>query len=558
MMSLDDVQLKKLLLDQHYLEEQDLSEKPIDVPLVDYVLDTQILTKSLLGQALAEHAALPYIDISRQSIDDDMLLAIPESYARGHRVVALYSIKEKGVPMAVVATSNPNVISFVYRLEHLLGMPVQLHFCLDQDIDHALRRYRHDITTEMTALFATVEQSGEAHHSIETVVREILRAAERHSASDIHFDPEELQTRLRFRIDGQLQDIAQVPNSIYDNILSRIKVLSKMRIDEHRSAQDGRFTFANDGGDDVDVRVSIVPTKHFENVVMRLLSSHGKKFTLENIGMRGRDLDVVVKTMAQPHGMILVTGPTGSGKSTTLYSVLKRINNPKIHIATIEDPIEYDIEGVTQIQVNEATNLHFADGLRALVRQDPDVIMVGEIRDTETAAIAVNAALTGHLVLSTLHTNDAPTTLPRLLDMGIEPFLLSSTVSIVVSQRLVRKICTSCMYSEKITKERQKELLEHDSIASYLTQYKVDIGKSSVYQGQGCSVCNHTGYQGRIGLFEVMTITKEIQQAIMDQKHSDEIKQIAITQGMTTMFVDGMDKVFQGHTTLEEVLRVAM
>jgi len=371
-------------------------------------------------------------------------------------------------------------------------------------------------------------------------------------ASDIHFQPREKFLVLRYRIDGITHNFFNIPIELRDEIISRIKILSNLRIDEHFAAQDGRFRFFLDDNSYFDVRVSIMPTYYGENAILRLLVSPGQKFTLENLGLSQRDLEEVKKAISRPYGMILATGPTGSGKTTMLYTILNVLNTEGVHIITIEDPVEYAIPGVTQIQVNPQTNLTFGKGLRAILRQDPDIIMVGEIRDEETAAIAVNAALTGHLLLSTLHTNDAPSAVVRLLELGVEPYLIASTVNVVIGQRLVRKICEYCK------KERQIKEIEIESLKELLPQRTLLELKNvkNVSYGEGCKNCNNTGYFGRTGVYEVLTIDDEIRELILKRSSSAEIKEKAIERGMTTMLEDGIRKVINGITTIEEVLRV--
>ena len=389
--------------------------------------------------------------------------------------------------------------------------------------------------------------------SIINLIDHLLRHASNIHASDIHIDPQEKIVRIRFRIDGVLEDSHSLPKDIHGEIISRIKVLSGLRTDEHNAAQDGRFRSIISNSEDisgsVDVRVSIVPTYHGENAVLRLLSDNAENFTLETLGFTRTDQKKILNTINKPSGMILVTGPTGSGKTTTLYTIIKMLNSKEISIITIEDPIEYAVEDVEQIQVNARTGLTFANGLRSILRQDPNVIMVGEIRDTETAGIAVNTALTGHLLLSTLHTNDVSTTLPRLLDMKIEPFLVASTVAIAIGQRLVRKICEKCKEKKIVTDEEYKRLSETLSEET-LSQNK------NYFKGKGCESCNGTGYRGRIVIAEVLVADEEIRTAILRKAPASEIKQIAIKNGMTTMLVDGFKKAVLGLTTIEEVLRV--
>ena len=385
----------------------------------------------------------------------------------------------------------------------------------------------------------------------------MLDYGQENKSSDIHLEPHSKNIVVRFRIDGIMHDVLEIPKQLSDLMLSRIKILAKMRTDVHRAAMDGKLRHKTDE-ETIDVRVSIVPVTQGENVVMRLLSVKSRKFNLSDLGFSGNDLKKVKRTIKNPHGMILVTGPTGSGKTTTLYAVLKLLNQREVHISTIEDPVEYDIEGVSQIQVNPKTNLTFSKGLRAIVRQDPDIIMVGEIRDEETAGIAVNAALTGHLVLSTLHTNDSATALPRLLDMGVEPFLVGSTVNIVIAQRLVRKICEKCRASYMLTSGERK-LIELAPAIYDACKLKgsADLTNIRLYKGNGCKVCANTGYSGRVGVFEVLQMTEAVKELIMKHATSSEIKKYALGEGMVTMLEDGIEKVIQGVTTLSEVLRVA-
>lgn len=393
-------------------------------------------------------------------------------------------------------------------------------------------------------------QQPEDEISIIDLVKEIIEFAYISRASDIHLDPFDDKLIVRFRIDGVMHDMFHIPKSIHPEVISRIKVLSGLRTDEHQIPQDGRLQFLTSGKIKFDIRVSIVPTYHEENTVMRLLIQEGQAAReLETMGFSPRDLAVIKNAIAKPYGMLLITGPTGSGKTTTLYTLLKRLNTPDVSIITIEDPVEFSLEGVDQIQVNSQTGLTFASGLRAILRQDPNIIMVGEIRDEETAAIAVNAALTGHLLLSTLHTNDAATTLPRMLDMGIEPFLIASTVNIAVAQRLVRKICPVC----KEEKQYSVSALEQLGAAFPAGTITSDM---VFYEGKGCKTCNNTGYLGRLPIYEIMDGTDAIREAIIARSSAADLKAIAMHEGMTTMLQDGIYKAAQGLTTLEEILRV--
>ncbi len=373
-------------------------------------------------------------------------------------------------------------------------------------------------------------------------------------ASDIHIDPTEQEVVVRLRIDGALQDKCTFPKTFLSEVISRIKVLSELRTDEHQAAQDGRFRMQI-GGDTtkpIDIRVSITPTYYGENAVMRLLADHASHFTLDMLGFSPKDQEKIKRAIAQPYGMILATGPTGSGKTTSLYTLIKMLNKKEVSIITIEDPIEYAIPGITQIQINSRSNLTFAHGLRSILRQDPNIIMVGEVRDAETAGIAVNTALTGHLLLSTLHTNDAATTLPRLLDMGIDAYLVASTVNIAIGQRLVRKMCLHCSEAHELTEAERHNLLR--TLPDRLKHNAIDV-PNTFYKGKGCTACDHTGFAGRIGIYEVLVISPRVRDAILERASSVVLKNIAIEEGMTTMFEDGFNKAVDGKTTLAEVLR---
>jgi type IV pilus assembly protein PilB len=387
--------------------------------------------------------------------------------------------------------------------------------------------------------------------SIINLVELLIKHAHKLRASDIHIDPSPDAVRVRFRIDGVLQDIYTLPRVIHGEIISRIKILTGLRTDEHQAAQDGRFrvTLDNDfAGQVIDIRVSIMPTYYGENTVLRLLADQSETFTLETLGLSKKNFDNIMQALRKPYGMILATGPTGSGKTTTLYTMIKRLNTKEVSILTIEDPIEYAIEGIEQVQVNARTGLTFANGLRSFLRQDPNIIMVGEIRDSETASLAVNTALTGHLLLSTLHTNDAATTLPRLLDMKVEPFLVASTVNIAIGQRLVRRICPHCKTKKQIHKN------EYDNLVQILSG-RVKPQRIFSY-GRGCEQCNNTGYRGRLGIHEVLVVDNEIRETVLRHASASEINKIAIKNGMISMVEDGYLKAKAGLTTIEEVVRI--
>ncbi len=393
---------------------------------------------------------------------------------------------------------------------------------------------------------AAVEEILSQHSvSIIDLVHALVVQAHSLRASDIHIDPTADAVRVRLRVDGVLQEKFILPKIIHSEVISRIKVLAWLRTDEHQAAQDGRFRIVSEGAIPIDVRVSITPTYYGENAVLRLLSDTPEHYTLSSLGFSTTDEAKILKSLRRPHGMILATGPTGSGKTTTLYTLLKILNIQEVSIVTIEDPIEYAVSNITQIQIQPKTGLTFAAGLRSILRQDPNIIMVGEIRDSETAGIAINTALTSHILLSTLHTSDAATTLPRLFDMGVDPYLVASTVSVAIGQRLVRKICPGCREPHEVSVPERESLQEI-----------VDMSEKTFFQGAGCSACDGTGYAGRVGINEVLVVDREVRDAILTKSSAAHIQEIAIKNGMTTMFEDGLRKAKQGLTSVAELLRV--
>ncbi|MDO8584744.1 MAG: GspE/PulE family protein [bacterium] len=394
------------------------------------------------------------------------------------------------------------------------------------------------------------ELSGDvAKISIIKLVDLLMECAYFARASDVHIDPESGRIRVRVRVDGVMHEAFFFPKELQSEVVTRIKVLSGLRTDEHQAAQDGRFKAPIREVGYIDVRVSIAPTYYGENAVMRILAEQAQTFTLEALGFEGVDLERIRKAIKKPYGMILATGPTGSGKTTTLYTIIKQLNMPEVSIITVEDPIEYSIDGIDQIQVNPRTGITFASGLRSILRQDPNIVMVGEIRDEETAAIAVNAALTGHLLLTTLHTNNAATALPRLIDMKVEPFLIASTVNVAIGQRLLRRICDDCKEEVTITDE------ELATIKQVVRQELLGTHKK-FFKGKGCVKCDDSGYKSRIGVHEVMDIDDEIREAVMRRANTAEIQKIAIKNGMRPMLEDAFQKALLGETTIEEIVRV--
>jgi len=445
-------------------------------------------------------------------------------------------------------------------LKKKLGEDIIVHYATEDRVKEALSSYARDATQAFEDIISeNVRQAKSAKgKSVELpvikIVETIIEYAYKNKASDVHIEPEEDYSLLRFRVDGILHDIVKLPKSIHTEVGTRIKVLSNLRTDEHHAPQDGKIEYKVED-ETLSLRVSIVPVTEGEKIVLRLLSEQSRKLSLADLGFRGEAMTRVERSYKKPYGMILTTGPTGSGKTTTLYSIVKLLNKREINIMTIEDPVEYDIENINQIQINPKTNLTFASGLRSIVRQDPDVILVGEIRDQETAKIAVNSAMTGHLVLSTLHTNDAATTVPRLFDMGVEAFLVASSVNVIIGQRLVRKICEHCRVSYEMSDNEvsdAKKNISEELVDKHLGKKK----PMTAYKGKGCDICHHTGYDGRIGIFEVMEVDDDIREAIVQKKDSDAITELAVNKGMETMIEDGLEKVKSGVTTVAEVMRV--
>ncbi|MFH1522573.1 MAG: GspE/PulE family protein [Patescibacteria group bacterium] len=557
-MILSEKELREILIKPGHIDEADFkiaTEEAEDqqTNLADVLISRELIKDEQLGQLVADKFGFDYINLKKEKIDEKALNLIPEIVASSKGVIPFSHDKD----VLKVGMTDPRDLEIIHLIKKRVGQIVQPYYITANDLQNSLELYKGSIKDEFKEILTQLnnkslvrEQSDEL---IVKMVDQLFFYGQQSRASDIHLEPSRNKTNVRFRIDGVMHKVLELPKDLSELIITRIKILAKIRTDEHRAAQDGKLRFKFED-EVVDVRVSIVPIVEGENVVMRLLSAKSRQFSLTDLGFSSSNLKKILNNIKSPHGMILVTGPTGSGKTTTLYAILKILNNPKIHISTIEDPVEYDIEGVSQIQVNSKTNLTFAKGLRAIVRQDPDIIMVGEIRDKETAGIAVNSALTGHLVLSTLHTNDSATTLPRLIDMSVEPYLVASTINIVVAQRLVRKICEKCRASYNPDKSELKILSANISDKKLIK----NISQSSfLYKGKGCKVCGQTGYTGRIGLFEVLEISEEIKELIIKVATSDKIMAKAKEQGMRTMLEDGIEKALNGMTTLDEILRVA-
>lgn len=541
------------VIDKNQLDEAFDESKKQNIKLENTLLEKDLISDENLGKTISDLVSLPLVRLGEISISQEVLQLIPEVVARKQKIIA-FNKNKNGL---YIATSDPENIQILDLIEKKFGVPVFVYFATQQDINNALFLYKKDLATTFAEIIkenireANTRQLSQLDPPIIKIVNAILTYAYQNRASDVHIEPLKEKAIVRFRIDGILHDILSLPLDLHPPIVTRVKVISNLRTDEHSVAQDGKLQFKLDE-EDVDVRVSIVPITTGEKIVMRLLSERSRQFSLLDLGLSFTDLKKVKAAYAKPYGMILATGPTGSGKTTTVYAILKLLNDRGVNIMTIEDPVEYNIEGVNQIQVNPKTNLTFAAGLKSIVRQDPDIILVGEIRDNETADIAINSAMTGHIVLSTVHTNDAATTIPRLLDMSVEPFLIASTVNVIIAQRLVRKIHTRCRVSEDIEVKQLAKYINESLLKKFFGKVKT----VRLYKGKGCQLDHGIGYEGRIGIFEVLEIDEEVRKAILKRADADTIKKIAIKSGMTTMIENGLEKVKQGLTTIEEILRV--
>ncbi|MFA6337068.1 MAG: GspE/PulE family protein [Candidatus Paceibacterota bacterium] len=553
-------QLKTLLVDSGLISSDRFSlaekkAKEANIGLSEYLVEEGLISDEHLGRIIADHFRFPFVDLKRQVIPQEIVSIIPELVARSQQII-VFDRTNKGLSVAMADPSNFEMIEWLRKKTR---EKIVAYYATTKDIKDAFRSYQKDIGKTFNELIqeqANLAKSKKAKAEelpIIKIVDMIVKYAYENRASDIHISPMETGTQVRFRIDGILHNVLVLPKDIHGLIITRIKVMAKLRTDEHFSAQDGKFSLKIEN-EKFDIRISIVPITEGENAVMRLLSSKARRFSLDGLGFSDSDFEKIRSAAAKPYGMILSTGPTGSGKTTTLYAVLEILNHPDVNICTIEDPVEYEIEGISQIQVNNKKNLTFSQGLRSIVRQDPDIIMVGEIRDNETAGIAINSAMTGHLVLSTMHANTAATNIPRLMDMGIEPFLVSSSVNIVIGQRLVRKICTKCRESYQATKEELKKKGVPEFLIERIFRNKKFI---RLYRGRGCNSCVNTGYFGRVGIFEALEMSDNIQKLIIRKATADEIQDQAVKEGMTTMLEDGAEKALRGITTIEEVIRAA-
>ena len=592
-MQIDDQQLKSFLMNAGLVDKKELEKarkKSLKSgnKLEEILVEDNLVSQDKIDKLKAYILGIPFIDLTREEIPKEIVEVIPEPVARKYQVVAF---KRKGheLKVAMIDPSDLQILDFIRKKTGFEIVP-----CLTnkEGIKYVLKQYQRSLEAEFGDIIHREENEEEILAEgkvskpkkkgedgvdlkkeaedlpIVKIVDTLLKHAIVEGASDIHIEPEEKDVMVRYRVDGILHDAMVLPLKVLPGIVARIKILANLKIDEHRLPQDGRFKIKTPDYK-VAFRVSVLPVFDGEKVVMRLLDESSKNLNLEQIGFSKKDLKAVESSIKKPNGMILVTGPTGSGKTTTLYTILSVLNSPKVNISTLEDPIEYRMPRINQTQINPKIGLSFASGLRTFLRQDPDIIMVGEIRDRETAEMAIHSALTGHLVLSTLHTNSAAGTLPRLLEMGIESFLLASTTNVIVAQRLVRKICPDCKKSYRLDEAALKKLSEQynlEMIVKVLKERKIIRESSGDYKkvllgldffkGEGCSHCHQRGYKGRVGVFEVMEITNEIKKILSKGAGAEEMEEKAIKNGMSTIVQDGFAKAVQGITSIEEVMRV--
>ena len=560
-------------LDVQQVNQIKLTEIQTGAPQEEIIRSQKLVSEKNLVKAKAKLVNVAYVDLTNAPTSPEALALVSQDVAAKLKVIPLHiDPLKRQLDLAMADPLDLSAIEFIEQKSGMTVIPKAAEPSLIEE--YVASAYTTSLAREVTAALREVTPEADRLRALEatgsvfgmpaqaqkTVIREekvaeivshILEFAVKGRASDVHIEPQERSTRVRYRIDGILQEKLNIPRELHDALISRIKILSGMKIDEKRIPQDGRFSIHAED-EEVDLRVSTLPTVHGEKVVMRLLKKEGGIPTLTELGLRGTAMKVLNEAILRPHGIIIMCGPTGSGKTTTLYSIIQTISTPQVNIVTLEDPIEYKVSGVNQVQINPAAGLTFASGLRAFLRQDPNIILVGEIRDQETADLAIQASLTGHLVFSTLHTNDASDALPRLLDMGAEPYLLGSSITAIVGQRVVRKVHEDCKVSYSSDEAVTNEL---KSVLGRLWPGK-DGEPILLYKGEGDKECGDTGYFGRIGIFEVLPVTPKISRLILERASPAEIEDKAREEGMVTMKQDGFLKALSGITSIEEVLRV--
>ncbi len=566
MVEIPSERLKKILVDDAIVTEDRFDELAAEARRIgqgpaSILISKNIMTDEYYMNLLSRFFSVPIATLEAGTTDEEALRLLTEDYAREKRV-AIFKKEVDGT--LDVAMEDPSDLTTIEYLETKFQTKVKPYLVSMANLARIFAFYGKEQVEGFRKIIqeniqASLQLSGKKDSEaavqvpIIAITDNIISYAISLRASDIHIEALETEILVRYRIDGILHEIIRIQKEIHPAIVARFKILSGMKLDEHTNPQDGRFHYKI-SGESVDIRVSILPTMYGEKVELRLLVGAGQILSFEELGMSPEIIKELTANVTKSYGMVLVTGPTGSGKSTTLYSILHLINRPEVNIITVEDPIEYDMKYVNQTQINEQAGTSFASALRAILRQDPNVIMVGEIRDVETAEISVHAALTGHLLLSSLHTNDAPTAIPRMIDMHVAPFLLSAVLNAILAQRLVRKICYDCLYSYPTPLEIKKIIEEQFKDLGIGDQTQVP---KTLFKGKGCLSCGQTGYRGRFGIYELLTMTESLRTAIVDPSFSlEKLRQLARTNGMKTMFEDGLAKAGQGKTSIEEVLRV--
>jgi len=561
--------LKALLLETSLLNAEDFNSALIEAErtnrdTADVLISRGFLTPEYLAQILSGYFKVPLAELGQKELDETVLGILPEDIARSKNAV-VFGKTERGIQTALLDPGDLETISFI---EQYTGKKVEPYLATEDDLKYALSQYRktivrnfQNVIQEQIRAASRLKIAGGDLAKLATempvvaIIDSLISYASSLNASDVHLEVQSDTVLIRFRIDGILREVARLAPEIHAALVARIKILSGLQIDEHAKPQDGRIKFKR-GNDVFDIRVAAMPTLYGEKIVMRLLMASAKPLSFAELGMTNDQVALIEQNIRKTFGMVLSTGPTSHGKTTTQYSILNVLNRSETNIVTIEDPIEYELRYVNQIQVNPKAGMDFASGLRAILRQDPNIIMVGEIRDKETAEIAVNAALTGHLVLSTLHTNDAPTAVPRLIDMGVPPFLVAATLNVVMAQRLVRRICSECIESYAPTKSTEESIMIQLRISAPET-VKNFVMPTLLYRGKGCKVCGWSGYRGRVAIFEILNVDEQIRNYIVDKNFTiDGLRRLAVRGGLKTMFEDGLSKAERGVTTVEEILRV--
>jgi type IV pilus assembly protein PilB len=554
-------QLKKIVVEPGHIAAEEFAKLESEAQRkktspADLIVSKDIITDEQMGQLIAQEFKWKFINLKNEKISSDDLRKIPEKIAQAKQVILFGS----GNGRLKIGMVNPGDMKGLHFIRKYIGKEMEVYFITERDFKRAMLQYKSGLQDEVKEIFDNFHKKASGNESRDKLIVSLLDAllvnAYHSRVSDIHIEPIAKQVVIRFRIDGVMHTVLNIEKDFFSSLVQRIKILARMKIDEHLTAQDGKLQFSAEG-EKVDVRVSIIPISEGENVVMRILSSKSRQMSLASLGFSPVKMSLLEEALKNPHGMILVVGPTGSGKTTTLYEIIKKLNIDEVHIASIEDPVEYNMEGVSQMQVNPNVDLDFAKGLRAILRQDPDIIMVGEIRDAETAKIAVGAAMTGHLVLSTEHSNNSTTALIRLLELGVEPFMTASTIKVIIAQRLVRMICPICRFSYTLTEEERAAIAVKPELKQLVEKiYKKNLDQITMYKGSGCKVCSNTGFAGRVGIFEVLEIKPNIREAVIHEASDNHLMAVARQNGMETMLEDGLRKTMTGVTTLSEVLRV--